>query len=90
MRAVLVQFHNIEDPICDIRAFRDSHPAAVPVPADNVIEAIGPAEDDRFLIVNVDGEEFHLFKRRDLLQHSFLNKRATAGETRRCPSCEAD
>ena len=42
-------------------AFRDNHEAAVPVPEGKLIEALSCPDDDRFMIVVVDGEEFHAF-----------------------------
>jgi hypothetical protein len=39
-------------------AFRDNHQAAITVPAGNILEVIGPAQDDRFVIVSIKGEEF--------------------------------
>lgn len=50
--------------ICEmmVLASKDNHDAAVSVPIGKVIEVLGPAHDDRFLRVNVDGREFEAFK----------------------------
>lgn len=45
-----------------VLAYKDNHHAAVPIPAGKLIHVIGFADDDRFLVVNVDGEEFHVFE----------------------------
>jgi hypothetical protein len=50
-----------------VLAYKNNHDAAVAVPAGKMIEIIGPDEDDRFVIVNVDGEEFLVFET-DLVQ----------------------
>jgi len=44
-----------------VLAFKDNHQLAVTVPAGSTVEVIGPAEDDRFLILRVDDEQFHAF-----------------------------
>jgi hypothetical protein len=41
-----------------VRAFRDNHQAAVTIPPGDTLELIGPAQDDRFVIVSIKGEEF--------------------------------
>lgn len=45
-----------------VLAFKDNLDAAVTVPPGKVIEVMGPAEDDRFAIIRVDGEEFLVFE----------------------------
>jgi hypothetical protein len=50
-----------------VLAYKNNHDAAVTVPAGKLVEIIGPADDDRFVIVNVDGEEFLVFET-DLVQ----------------------
>lgn len=42
-------------------AFRDNHDAAVPVAPGKTINVLSLPNDDRFMIVIVDGEEFHAF-----------------------------
>jgi hypothetical protein len=53
-----------------VLAFRDNHHAAVPIPAGNEIEVLGPAEDDRFVTIRSGTEEFLVFQ-------SDLRSRAT-------------
>ena len=45
-----------------VLAFRDNHQAAVTVPPGDIFEVIGPAQDDRFVIVSVKGEDFLVFE----------------------------
>jgi hypothetical protein len=52
--------YRIERPMM-VLAFRDNHQAAVTIPAGKIIQLIGPAEDDRFVVVSVDGEQFLVF-----------------------------
>lgn len=44
-----------------VLALRDNHQAAVTIPAGKIVDVAGSAEDDRFVIVTVDGEQFHAF-----------------------------
>jgi hypothetical protein len=44
-----------------VLSFRDNHDAAVPIPAGDLFEVLGPAPDDRFTVVDVKGEEFIVF-----------------------------
>jgi hypothetical protein len=44
-----------------VLAFKDNHQAAVTIPAGHIVEVIGPAEDDRFVVVSVNDEQFHVF-----------------------------
>ena len=45
-----------------VLAFRDIHQAAVTVfPPGAILEVIGPAQYDRFVIVSIKGEEFLVF-----------------------------
>lgn len=39
-----------------------NHHAAVSLPAGKTIEILGPAEDDRFVRIQVDGEQFEAFQ----------------------------
>lgn len=52
--------YRVERPILCL-AFRDNHHAAVTIQAGQVVEVIGPAEDDRFAIVEVNGDQFLVF-----------------------------
>jgi hypothetical protein len=45
-----------------VLAFRDNHQAAVTISDGEVFEVIGPAPDDRFIVVEVKGEEFLVFE----------------------------
>jgi hypothetical protein len=40
---------------------RGNRQAAVTIPAGKVVEVIGPAEDDRFVVVRVDDKQFQMF-----------------------------
>ena len=51
-----------------VLAFNDNHEAAVSIPPSVVFEVVGQAQDDRFAIVNVKGEEFLVFDT-DLRRH---------------------
>ncbi|HEY7338358.1 MAG TPA: hypothetical protein VH639_25960 [Bryobacteraceae bacterium] len=44
-----------------VLTFRDNHDFAVPIAAGEVFEVLGLAEDDRFVIVDVKGQEFLIF-----------------------------
>jgi hypothetical protein len=44
-----------------VLALNDNHEAAVPIPAGKVVDVVGSAEDDRFVVVSVDGEQFLAF-----------------------------
>jgi hypothetical protein len=45
-----------------VLAFEDNHQLAVSVPAGQIVDVIGPAEnDDRFLVLTVNDEPFHAF-----------------------------
>lgn len=61
-----------------VLAFRDNHQAAVTIPAGKIVDLIGPAEDDRFLIVSVEGEQFHVFAS-DLAERGKEVKNTAAG-----------
>ena len=45
-----------------VLALRDNHHAAVTVLPGDILEVIGPAQDDRFVIVSINGEEFLVFE----------------------------
>ena len=46
-----------------VLAYRNHHHRAVTVPAGEIIDVEGPAEnDDRFAVVHFAGEEFHAFE----------------------------
>ena len=44
-----------------VLAFRDNHQAAVTIQAGEIFEVVGPAQDDRFVVVHVRGEQFLAF-----------------------------
>jgi hypothetical protein len=44
-----------------VLAFRNNHEDALPVQPGKVIEVWDLVEDERFLLVSVDGQEFHAF-----------------------------
>ena len=68
-----------------VLAYKDNHDAAVTVPAGQVIDVIGYAKDDRFLVVNVDGEDFHVFET-DLRERSKLVPNKPAARQRPGPA----
>jgi hypothetical protein len=39
----------------------DNHQAAVTIPPGKIIEVLGPATDDRFVTIRVDGKTFDVF-----------------------------
>jgi hypothetical protein len=41
--------------------FLDNYETAVPIPAGTAFEAVGLAQDDRFAIVSIRGEQFLVF-----------------------------
>ena len=45
-----------------VLAFRDNHRAAVTIPAGEIFKVVGPAQDDRFVVVDVKGEQFLVFE----------------------------
>jgi hypothetical protein len=44
-----------------VLAFKDNHYAAVNVPAGEIFDVIAPAEDDRFVVVDVKGHQSLVF-----------------------------
>jgi hypothetical protein len=44
-----------------VLALKDNHQAAVTIPAGTLVDIAGSAEDDRFVILTVGGEQFHAF-----------------------------
>jgi len=45
-----------------VLAFKDNHQLAVTVPVGKIVDVSGPVEgDDRFLVLNVNDEQFHAF-----------------------------
>jgi len=44
-----------------VLALNDNHQAAVPIPAGKIVDVEGSTEDDRFVVVRVDGEQFLAF-----------------------------
>ena len=44
-----------------VLAVRDNHQSAATIHEGSIVTVIGPAEDDRFMIVTVGDEQFHAF-----------------------------
>ena len=44
-----------------VLALKGNHKTVVTIPALKIVEVVGPAEDDRFVIISLDGEQFHVF-----------------------------
>lgn len=44
-----------------VLALHDNHEAAIPVPAGKVVDIEESTNDDRFVVLNVDGERFLAF-----------------------------
>ncbi len=44
-----------------VLAFRDNRQVAVTIQAGEIFEVLGPAQDDRFVVVEVKGEQFLVF-----------------------------
>ena len=45
-----------------VLAFRDGHQAAVTMQPGEILEVVGPAQDDRFVIVDIKGEQCLVFE----------------------------
>ena len=52
--------YRINRPIM-VLAFKDNHQLAVTVRVGQIVDLIGPAEDDRFVVLSVNDEQFHGF-----------------------------
>lgn len=57
----LMAVYRVELPMM-VLAFKDNHRAAVTMQAGEVFKVVGPAQDDRFVIVDVKGERFLVFE----------------------------
>ena len=44
-----------------VLALKDNHQLAVTIPAGKIVDVVASAQDDRFVVVTVDGEQFHAF-----------------------------
>jgi len=44
-----------------VLAFRDNRHAAVTIPAGEIIEVAGPAQDNRFVVIDIKGKQFLAF-----------------------------
>jgi len=53
--------YRLDLPILALAPLKDGHQDAVTIPVGQIVEVIGPAEDEHFLIVSADGQEFHIF-----------------------------
>lgn len=62
-----------------VLAFRDNHYAAVDIKAGELFGVVGPAPDDRFVVVDVKGEQFLVFAS-DLKDRSEIVQDGKAGE----------
>jgi hypothetical protein len=51
-----------------VLALKDNHHAAVPIPAGKIVQVTPSPDDDRFVIVKVDGQKFLAFAS-DLSKH---------------------
>ncbi len=61
-----------------VLAFKDNHDAAVTIQSGAIIDVVGPAtNDDRFVVVKVEDQEFHMFAI-DLREHGHKLKNAVA------------
>ena len=45
-----------------VLAYKDNHQVAVTLPVGKMMDVVSRAEDDRFLVVDVDGERFQVFE----------------------------
>ncbi|MGA2713607.1 MAG: hypothetical protein ABSG41_10925 [Bryobacteraceae bacterium] len=70
-------FCRVDLPIMGL-AFRNDHHAAVTIQAGEILEVVGPAQDDRFMIVEFKGEQCIVFER-DL---KYRGKPVPAGKAR--------
>jgi hypothetical protein len=52
-----------------VLASKDNHQTAVSIPAGKIVDVVGPAPDDRFVIVNLDGEHLVAFAS-DIADHA--------------------
>jgi len=60
-----------------VLAFKDNHQAAVTIQQGQIIDLIGPVDgDDRFMLVSVNGEHFHVFAS-DLADRGKMIKRVS-------------
>ena len=50
-------------------AYGDNHRVAVTIPAGKMMNVVGQGDDNRFLVVEVDGEQLQVFET-DLMNHS--------------------
>lgn len=44
-----------------VLTLKDDPQVAVTIPALKIVDVVGPAEDDRFVVISVDGKQFHAF-----------------------------
>jgi hypothetical protein len=56
-----------------VLAFKGNHQAAITIPAGKVVDVAGSEADDRFVVITVEGEQFHAFAS-DLSDEAYLVK----------------
>jgi len=56
-----------------VLALKDNHNAAVPIPAGKIVQVTPSPDDDRFVIVKVDGQKFLAFAS-DFINKSQVNQ----------------
>jgi hypothetical protein len=44
-----------------VLGLKDNHQAAVTIPAGKIVDVVRMEGDDRFVVVTVEGEQFHAF-----------------------------
>jgi hypothetical protein len=71
-----------------VLAFRDNHQAAVTVQPDRTIEVLGPAEDDRFVVVEIENQQFLMFES-DLIERGRPIGKRPRPEQPRCAKAPA-
>ena len=53
-------FYRLELPVMAL-ALKNDHHGAVMIPAGETVKIIGRVEDDRFVVIDINGERFHVF-----------------------------
>jgi hypothetical protein len=55
-------FYRVEIPMM-VLVYRDGHQAAVTIQSGEIVAVLGPAQDERFTVVEAGGEQFLVFER---------------------------